>query len=66
MIVSVIGDYFKGEDIMKGLGYRLYFSLQKVWDYIKMKLHPFRYFIFVLDILLIIALPFVIVYGGHK
>lgn len=51
---------------MKELGYRLYFLLQKVWDYIKMKLHPFRYFIFVLDILLIVALPFVIVYGGHK
>lgn len=35
MIVSVIGDYFKGEDIMKGLGYRLYFSLQKVDDMIE-------------------------------
>lgn len=51
---------------MKKLGYKLYFSLQKVWDYIKMKVYPFRYFIYILDILLILALPFVIMYGGHK
>ena len=51
---------------MKKLGYKVYFSLQKVWDYIKKKLYPFRYFIFVIDILLILALPFVLMYGGHK
>lgn len=51
---------------MKKLGYRAYFSLQKVWDYIKIKLYPYRYYIFVIDILMIIALPFVLMYGGHK
>lgn len=51
---------------MKKLGYKVYFSLQKVWDYIKKKLYPFRYFIFVIDILLILTLPFVLMYGGHK
>lgn len=51
---------------MKKLGYKVYFSLQKVWDYIKIKLYPYRYYIFVIDILLILALPFVLMYGGHK
>lgn len=51
---------------MKKLGYRAYFSLQKVWDYIKIKLHPYRYYILVIDILLILALPFAIVHGWGK
>lgn len=51
---------------MKRLGYKVYFSLQKVWDYIKIKLYPYRYYIFVIDILLILALPFAIVHGWGK
>lgn len=51
---------------MKRLGYRVHFSLTRVWDYIKKKLYPFRYFIYVIDILLILALPFAIVYGWGK
>lgn len=51
---------------MKELGYRLYFLLQKVWDYVKIKLYPYRYYIFVIDILMIIALPFAIVHGWSK
>jgi len=51
---------------MKKLGYKVYFSLQKSWDYIKIKLYPYRYYIYVIDILLILALPFVLMYGGHK
>lgn len=51
---------------MKRLGYKVYFSLQKSWDYIKIKLYPYRYYIFVIDILLILALPFAIVYGWGK
>ena len=51
---------------MKKLGYKAYFSLQKVWDYIKIKLHPYRYYILVIDILLILALPFILIYGGYK
>lgn len=51
---------------MKKLGYKVYFSLQKVWDYIKIKLHPYRYYILVIDILMILALPFAIVYGWGK
>ena len=51
---------------MKKLGYKVYFSLQKVWDYVKIRLHPYRYYIFVIDILMIVALPFVIMYGWGK
>lgn len=51
---------------MKRLGYKAYFSICKIWDYIKTKLTPFKYYIFVIDILLILALPFAIVYGWGK
>lgn len=51
---------------MKRLGYKAYFLTLKVWDYIKKKLDPFKYYILVIDILLILALPFAIVYGWGK
>ena len=51
---------------MKKLGYKVYFLLLKVWNYIKIKLDPFKYYILVIDILMIIALPFAIVHGWGK
>lgn len=51
---------------MKRLGYKAYFLIHRIWNYIKKKLYPFRYFIFVIDILLILTLPFVIVHGWGK
>lgn len=38
----------------------------KVWNYIKKKLYPFKYYILVIDILLILALPFAIVHEQRE
>ena len=48
---------------MKRLGYKAYFLIHRIWEYMKMKAYPYRYYIYVIDILLILALPFAIVYG---